>query len=150
LILLQRALGVPFNIVHFSGSAQAYPQVIGGNIDIACTGPGSASRNAEQLTFLCVFRDQEAAMPGVLSARAQGYDVPSIDQIWYAEAPPKTPPDRVARLSAAFDAASRTPEFAAAQARAGLVSVEHVGPAELRRRLDEGFDLATKYAKDLA
>jgi tripartite-type tricarboxylate transporter receptor subunit TctC len=150
LILLQKALGVPFNIVHFSGSAQAYPQVIGGNIDIACTGPGSASRNAEQLSFLCVFRDTEAALPGVPSARAQGYDVPSIDQIWYAEAPPKTPADRLATLEAAFDAASRSPDFAAAQAKAGLVSVEHVGAAELRRKLDAGFDLATQYAKDLA
>jgi tripartite-type tricarboxylate transporter receptor subunit TctC len=150
LVLLQQALGVPFNLVHFSGSSQAYPQVIGGNIDIACTGPGSASRAAEQLTFLCVFRDKEAALPGVPSARAQGYDVPSIDQIWYAQATPKTPADRIARLETAFDAASRSPDFAAAQARAGLLSVEHVGSAQLRALLEQGFDLAKKYAADLA
>ena len=44
LILLQEVTGMKMNIVHFAGSAQAYPQVIGGNVDIACTGPGSASR----------------------------------------------------------------------------------------------------------
>mgnify|MGYP003387385600 CR=1 FL=1 len=49
----------------------------------------------------------------------------------------------------ALDAASRAPEFAAAQARAGLLNVEHVGRVALRKMLDEGFDLADKFAKDL-
>jgi tripartite-type tricarboxylate transporter receptor subunit TctC len=150
LLLLERALGVKFNFVHFNGSSQVYPQVLGGNIDIGCSGPGSGSRMAEQLHFLCVFRDREAALPNVPSARSQGYDVPSIDQIYYAQATPKVPEDRLTKLEAAFDAASRAPEFAAAQARAGLLNVEHVGRVELRKMLDEGFDLADKFAKDLA
>jgi tripartite-type tricarboxylate transporter receptor subunit TctC len=150
LLLLQRALGVPFNFVHFSGSSQAYPQVLGGNIDIACAGPGSGSRMVDQLNFLCVFRDHEAALPGVGSARSQGFGVPSIDQIYYAQATPKAPEDRLALLEAAFDAASRDPGFAAAQAKAGLLNVEHVGRVALRTLLDEGFDLAKTYAKDLA
>ena len=150
LLLLQRALGVPFNFVHFSGSSQAYPQLLGANIDIACAGPGSGSRMVDQLNFLCVFRDREAALPNATSARSQGFDVPSIDQIYYAQTTPKVPEDRLARLEAAYEAASRDPGFAAAQAKAGLLNVEHVGRAALRKLLDDGFDLAKTYAKDLA
>jgi tripartite-type tricarboxylate transporter receptor subunit TctC len=149
LILLQQVLGIKMNIVHFSGSAQAYPQVIGGNIDIACTGPGSASRTADQLQFLCIFRQHEPALPSVLSATAQGYDVPSIDQIWYAQTAPKVPPDRLAKLEAVFKAACAGPDFAAAQAKIGLLTVEPTPRERLRRILDEGYQLALKYEKEL-
>jgi tripartite-type tricarboxylate transporter receptor subunit TctC len=150
LILLRQATGMKMNIVHFSGSAQAYPQVIGGNIDIACTGPGSASRSAEQLQFVCIFRPQEPALPGVISARAQGYDVASIDQVWYSQTTPKVPEDRLLRLEAAFQAACQAPGFAEAQAKAGILSVEPVSRARLRHILDDGYELAVKYQKELA
>lgn len=149
LILLRQAAGLNMNIVHFAGSAQAYPQVIGGNIDIACTGPGSASRTADQLQFLAVFRDSEPALPGVPSAKSQGFDVPSIDQIWYAQSPPKVPVDRLEKLENAFKAACTGPEFAKAQASAGLLNVQAVSRGELRTYLDKGYDLAMKYQAEL-
>jgi tripartite-type tricarboxylate transporter receptor subunit TctC len=149
LVLLRQAAGINMNIVHFSGSAQAYPQVIGGNIDIACTGPGSASRTADQLQFLAVFRDEERALPGVPSAKSQGFAVPSIDQIWYAQCPPKVPKERIERLETAFMAACKGPEFEKAQASAGLLNVVAVSRADLRKALDAGYDLALKYQAEL-
>jgi tripartite-type tricarboxylate transporter receptor subunit TctC len=149
LILLQAILAQKMNIVHFSGSAQAYPQVIGGNIDIACTGPGSASRTADQLQFLCIMRDHEPALPDVLSAKAQGYDIESIDQVWSAHTAPKTPAARLDKLESIFKAAAADPEFAKAQAKVGLLTVEPKSRAEMRKILDAGYKLAVEHEKEL-
>ena len=95
--------GMQLNIVHFSGSAQAYPQVIGGNIDIACTGPGSASRVGRQPPIpLPSSATTNPRSPTCTSAKSQGYDVPSVDQIWYAMTAPKVPEERLVRLESLF------------------------------------------------
>lgn len=149
LILLGEIAGIKMNIVHFAGSSRAYPQAIGGNVDIVCAGPGSGSRSADRLQFICIFRDHEPALPGVPSAKAQGYAVPSIDQIWYADTAPKVPEDRVAKLEAAFRAACTAPGFAAAQAKAGILAIEQLDRKKLAPLLKAGYELARKYQKDL-
>ena len=150
LLLLQQATGIRMNIVHFSGSAQVYPQVLGSNIDIACSGPDSGSRLTDQLQFLCIFRDKENALPGVPSAKAQGYDVVSIDQMWYAQTGPKVPEDRLNRLETAFANACKAPGFAAAQARAGVHGFTPLSRIEVRKILHGGYSIALKYQKELS
>ncbi|MCC6776466.1 MAG: tripartite tricarboxylate transporter substrate binding protein [Hyphomicrobiales bacterium] len=103
LAAIQKELNLPMGLVHFEGSGKAYPAVLGGHVDAAISGPGSGSRMRDSLRFLAVTGEQrEKALPDVPTLKEQGFNVTSVDQIWYAMATPRTPPDRVAALTAAF------------------------------------------------
>ena len=149
LILLRDALGIQMNMVHFAGSSQVYPQVIGGNIDIGCGGPGSGSRSADNLQFLTVFRDAEPALPGVASAKSQGFTVESVDQVYYAHVGKGVAEERLARLDAAFAEAFKDPSFADAQRKAGLADVQAFPRAKLTAMVNQGGALGEKYKAEL-
>ena len=69
---------------------------------------GSGSRMQDSLHFLAVTGEhREKALPDVPTLKEHGFAVTPIDQIWYAMATPKTPDDRIAALSAAFEKAFR-------------------------------------------
>jgi tripartite-type tricarboxylate transporter receptor subunit TctC len=100
--IVKRRLGLNFDVVHFEGSGRAYPAVIGGHIDVACSGPASGSRNRDNLHFLGVTRP-EPALPDVPSLAQQGFpQIESADQMWYAMTTPGSSATRVARLEEAF------------------------------------------------
>ena len=150
LLILQKKTGIHFNLVHFNGSAQAYPQVIGGNVDAAIGGPASGLQAADQLQFILVFRPGgEPALPNVPSLKAQGYDVPDIDQVWYTYAAPKTPAVRLDRLEAAFAGALRDPTTVAAEKRAGFPVLTLLSRKELRAIRDRSYQLANEYKAEL-
>lgn len=152
LLVMQEALGIDMNIVHFSGTGEAYPQVIGGNVDICCGGPGSASRALDRLRILAVFRDTgEPALPDAPTFASLGHDgIPSINQTWYASTVPGTPADRVARLTEIFAQGYDDPEFAPAQNRAGFHSLVRLMPDEIMAINQEAFDLANTYKDQLS
>jgi len=103
LAALQKELNIPFGLVHFEGSGRAYPAVMGGHVDAAISGPGSGSRMRESLHFLAVTgEEREKALPDVPTLKELGFAVTPIDQIWYAMATPKVPPERIAILANAF------------------------------------------------
>jgi tripartite-type tricarboxylate transporter receptor subunit TctC len=150
LLILQKATGIRMNLVHFNGSGQSYPEVIGGNVDASIGGPASALQSSDQLQFICVFRPGgEPALPGVQSLKAQGYDVQDIDQTWYTYAAPKTPEDRLNRLEDAFAKALRTPEAVEAQKRAGFPVLTLLSRAELKKIRERSFKLASAYRAEL-
>lgn len=120
LVAVQQALGLKFDVVHFEGSGKAYPAVMGGHVDVAISGPGSGSRQKNNLHFLGVTgTEREKALPEVPTLREQGFDAPPVDQIWYAQTTPKTPNDRVAVLAAAFEKAFKEKELAQRMQKAG-------------------------------
>ncbi len=149
LLVLAETLGIRMNIVHFSGSAQAYPQAIGGNVDIAIGGPGSAARARDSLHIVGVIRDKEPALPDVSSFKTQGFNVPEINQTWYVSTAPKVPADRMARLTDAFSKAYDDPEFVAAQKKIGFVTLEKLLPADILKINQAAFALAEKYKDQL-
>jgi tripartite-type tricarboxylate transporter receptor subunit TctC len=103
---IQKDLNLDFGLAHFEGSGKAYPAVLGGHVDAAISGPASGSRMADSLHFLCVTGERrEPALPDVPTLKEQGFNVTPVDQLWYAMATPKTPADRIQRLSAAFEKA---------------------------------------------
>lgn len=147
LLVLQEALGIDFNIVHFNGTGEAYPQVIGGNVDFAVGGPGSGSRSRDNLHIFTTFRDErEALLPDVPTMAEQGYtNVPSIDQTWFASTTPDVPADRLEILTNAFRESYDDPEFAEAQARAGLAAITPIMPDRMKEIINNSFDLAIRY-----
>jgi tripartite-type tricarboxylate transporter receptor subunit TctC len=147
LLVLQEALGIDFNIVHFNGTGEAYPQVIGGNVDFAVGGPGSGARSRDNLHIFATFRaEREALLQDVPTMAEQGYDnVPSIDQTWYVSATPGIPADRLEVLTNAFREGFEDPEFAEAQERAGLAALTPLEPDQLREIVNASFDLAQQY-----
>lgn len=150
LLILQKSTGIRLDLVHFNGSAQAYPQVIGGNVDAAIGGPASGLLAADQLQFILVFRPGgEPAMPGVPPLKAQGYDVPDVDQVWYTYAAPKTPEPRLARLEAVFAKALRRPDVVAAEGKAGYPVLTLLSRADLRAIRERSYKLVDAYKSDL-
>jgi tripartite-type tricarboxylate transporter receptor subunit TctC len=150
LLVMQESLGIKFNIVHFTGSAQAYPQAIGGNVDVAIGGPGSGSRARDRLHIFGVFRDKgEPALADVPTLKASGFNVPEMNQTWYTMTSPKVPADRLARLTDAFVKGYNDPEFKAAQEKAGFAAIEPLMPDVLRKIEADALALANKYKDEL-
>ncbi|MCC7425511.1 MAG: tripartite tricarboxylate transporter substrate binding protein [Alphaproteobacteria bacterium] len=130
--IVQKRLGLNFDIIHFDGSGRAYPAVMGGHVDVVCSGPASGSRNRENLHFLGLTK-AEPSLPDVQTLAQQGFpQVESADQIWFAKTSPKVPLARVQRLEEAFRKAFEKPDLIERMRRAG----EFVTPIS-RSRMQE-------------
>lgn len=145
--IVKKRLGIDFDIVHFEGSGRAYPAVLGGHVDVACSGPASGSRQRDNLHFLAVTRP-EPALPDVTSLAQQGFpQVESADQMWYAMTTPGTSATRVARLEEAFTKAFEDPGLLDRMKRAGE-SITSL-PAARVREIVEGHKRLVEENKDL-
>jgi len=116
--IMKTRLNLNFDLIHFDGSGRAYPAVIGGHVDVVCSGPASGSRNKANLHFLGLTRSHPA-LPDVPTLKDQGYDVESADQVWFAITTPKTPIERVRRLEEAFKKAFESNDLVQRMQRAG-------------------------------
>jgi tripartite-type tricarboxylate transporter receptor subunit TctC len=150
LLMLRKATGLRMDIVHFDGSAKAYQQVIGGNIDASIGGPASGRQTSDYLHFIGVFRpEREPILPEVPTLKEQGYDVPAISQVWYTYAAPSTPEARLIRLEAAFAKALSTPQAIEAQRRAGFIRLQQISRRELREIKQRSYELAEEHKAEL-
>lgn len=105
IVAMRQALGLDFNIVHFNGSSPAYTAVLGGHVDVAGGGAGSGSRQKEVLHFLGMTgTKREKALPDVPTLTELGFKVPPVEQLYFANTSPDTPPAQLKRLQAAFKA----------------------------------------------
>jgi tripartite-type tricarboxylate transporter receptor subunit TctC len=148
LAAIQKELNLPMGLVHFEGSGKAYPAVLGGHVDAAISGPGSGSRMRDSLRFLAVTGEQrEKALPDVPTLKEQGFPVTSIDQIWYAMATPKTPPDRIATLTAAFTKAFEDKALHEQMQKAGEYLTQ-LTPAQAAAMVKRQVEVIERY-KDL-
>lgn len=129
--IVKKRLGIDFEVVHFEGSGRAYPAVMGGHIDVACSGPASGARNRENLHFIGLTR-AEPALPDVPTLADQGFgQVESADQMWYAMTTPGVAAARVARLEEAFTKAFQDPGLLERMERAGE-SITSLSSARVR------------------
>jgi tripartite-type tricarboxylate transporter receptor subunit TctC len=145
--IVKKRLGIDFDIVHFEGSGRAYPAVLGGHVDVVCSGPASGSRQRDNLHFLAVTRP-EPALPDVTSLAQQGFpQVESADQMWYAMTTPGTSATRVARLEEAFTKAFQDQGLLDRMKRAGE-SITSLSSARVRE-IVEGHKRLVEENKDL-
>jgi len=113
-IRLQRLAGVSFNQVHFNGAGPALTALLGGQTEAAIFAVGTASAQMRQgaMRAFAVLSPQESPfLPGVPTARAQGYDIVAGSTRAFV-GPAGLPPEVQARLAGALERAIKTPEHA--------------------------------------
>lgn len=113
IVAMRKTLGLNFDIVHFDGASPAYAAVLGGHVDVGGGGPASGRRQGgDRLRFLALTGDQrEYPLEDIPTLKEQGYNVPPVDQMFFASMPPKTSADRVALVGRAVAAAVADPDF---------------------------------------
>lgn len=113
-IRLQRLAGLSFNQVHFNGAGPALTALLGGQTEAAIFAVGTTSAQMRQgaLRALAVLSPQESPfLPGVPTARAQGYDIVAGSTRAFV-GPAGMPPEVKARLAGALERAILSPEHA--------------------------------------
>jgi tripartite-type tricarboxylate transporter receptor subunit TctC len=124
--LFKLMAGVEMMHVPYRGSGQALPDLMAGNVQVMFDSmPSSAGAVREgRLRPLAVTTEGRQSafpdLPTIAEAGLPGYEISTWYGIW---APPRTPPDIVARLQAAVAAGLRAPEAQERMAALGAVPV---------------------------
>lgn len=148
LLIMREQLGMDLQLVHFSGSSEAYAALLGGHVDAAMAGAGSGARNIDNLHFLGVTNpDREFALPDVPSFKEQGFDFDIIIRTWYAHTTPGVPEERIQILADAFAAAFEDEAMVAQQNAAGISGVPV--PREVIKQELEAFKAQAIRFQDL-
>ena len=113
IVSMRKVLGLKFDIVHFDGASPAYAAVLGGHVDVGGGGPASGKRQAgDRLRFIGLTGDQrEFPLLEVPTLKEQGFNVPPVNQLFFASTSPGVPAERIAALSKPIEAAVVDPEF---------------------------------------
>ncbi|MBE0555627.1 MAG: tripartite tricarboxylate transporter substrate binding protein [Proteobacteria bacterium] len=121
-LMLQKAAGVKFAMVHFKGAAPAITAVLGGKIDVECDNVGDLLPHVKSgsMRILGVMDHQENQfLPGVKTLEAQGYKIYSAASRGFA-APKGTPKEIVEILSGAIKKVVATEDHKKKMADMGL------------------------------
>ncbi|MBR0651390.1 tripartite tricarboxylate transporter substrate binding protein [Roseomonas terrae] len=111
-IQLQRLAGVGFNQVHFNGAGPALTALLGGQTEAAIFAVGTSAAQLRQgaMRPLAVLAPEPSAfLPGVPTARSQGYDVVAGSTRAFV-GPAGLPPEVLDRLAGALERAIKSPE----------------------------------------
>ena len=113
IVTMRKRLGLNFDIVHFDGASPAYAALLGGHVDVGGGGPASGKRQAgERLRFLGLTGEKrEFPLLDVPTLKEQGFDVPPVNQLFFASTSPRVPADRLAVLGKALQEIVAKPEF---------------------------------------
>ena len=131
---LQDLAGLRFNQVHFQGAGPAITALLGGQTEAAIFAVGTSAAQVRQgaMRALAVLaREESPYMPGVRTARAQGYDV-VFGSIRAFVAPAGLPQGVHERLAEAFRKAIASPEHVARMHELGI-GITYQGPEEFAR-----------------
>jgi tripartite-type tricarboxylate transporter receptor subunit TctC len=104
------------------GAAQVVPSLMGGQVDVLVQLPAALSSYAKtgQVRLLAALTSKrDPVLPGVPTAREQGFDV-SLEAWRGIAAPRGTPKPVIAVLEAAIQKTTESPEFAQATERLGV------------------------------
>jgi len=110
---LQRAAGVKFAIVHFTGGAPQTQALLGGHVDVGFDNVGTYAKLDKQgqtRTLAVMDRQRNRFMPNVPTAEEQGFKVYSSSSRGLA-APEGTPKEIVWAISRAMEEAMKDPEL---------------------------------------
>ena len=112
-VMLARDSGVPLLPVHYKGGAPALQDLLGGQIPVSINPIGELMPYAKsgKIRVLATTGHQRSRfMPEVPTMIESGYPKITVEPWLAFFAPAKTPPQTLARLSAAIGAAVKTPE----------------------------------------
>jgi tripartite-type tricarboxylate transporter receptor subunit TctC len=107
--LLENALGLDFNIVHYNSGADKVAALVSGEVDFALGGVSSffGQYKSGDIRLLTVIEDNPSPfVPDVPTLSSAGYTIAPMTSNFALSVPSKTPADVVARLEAALKKAS--------------------------------------------
>src|SRR4030043_1325030 len=128
-LAFEKAAGVKFNHIPFSGGGPSVTALLGGHINVVSVSPpeGISQVQAGKLKILALFADKRLAMfPDVPTVKEQGINFAM--GMWRGWAAPKgTPPDALKKLHDAFKKGMEDPAFKKSAADMA-VSIHYLGP----------------------
>ncbi|MBM4277351.1 MAG: tripartite tricarboxylate transporter substrate binding protein [Deltaproteobacteria bacterium] len=150
-LAFEKAAGVKFNHIPFSGGGPSVTAILGGHINAVSVSPpeGISHVQAGKLKILALFAEKRLEMfPNVLTVKEQGIDFAM--GMWRGLVTPKgTPPDVIKKLHDAFKQGMDDPVFKK-NAMDMAVNLSYLGPeafGKLMAREDEFFGKLIKEIK---
>lgn len=141
---------VEFNQIPYNGAAEAIPAVLGGHVDFTITNPGEAIAQikAGQLRPLAIMSDARIdALPDVPTMKEEGFDL--VSGTWRGLAVPKgTPQEAKDKLTAAFEAATKDPQFVEFMNKQGL-GIHYLNAAEYKKFIADDTALMSKIVEQI-
>jgi tripartite-type tricarboxylate transporter receptor subunit TctC len=135
-MLLQTAVGAQLTTVPCKGTAPAMTDMLGGQLDLMCdqtTNTTGQIKAGKVKAYAVTTKDRVTALPDLPTldeAGLPGFEMSVWHGLW---APAGTPPEAIAKLTAALDAALKDPKVIERMADLGTLPVpaEQVTPAAL-------------------
>ncbi len=149
-LAFEKAAGVKFNHIPFSGGGPSVTALLGGHINAVSVSPpeGIAQVQAGKLKILALFADKRLAMfPDVPTVKEQGVNFAM--GMWRGLAAPKgTPPDALKKLHDAFKQGMEDAAFKKSAADMA-VSIHYLGPEEFGKLMASEDILYADLVKDV-
>ncbi len=121
LAALENEAGMQVNEVPF-GAAQVVPSLLGGHVDAVLQLPAALSgplKQGQARLLAVLTSERDPALPDVPTAKEQGFEV-ALEAWRGIAAPHGTPPQVIATLEKAIEAAAQSPEFAKGSENLGV------------------------------
>jgi len=149
-LAFEKAAGVKFNHIPFSGGGPSVTALLGGHINAVSVSPpeGISQVQAGKLKILALFADKRLAMfPAVPTVKEQGINFAM--GMWRGLAAPKgIPPDALKKLHDAFKQGMEDAAFKKSAADMA-VSIQYMGPEEFGKLMASEDILYADLVKDV-
>ena len=135
-LLLEKMAGIKLSYVPFTGAAPQITALLGGHTDAGMSFSNDLVRFRDKLLILAIATNERMEQfPDVPTFKELGFDlVESVER--GVIVPPKTPPEIVAKLEAAFLEIANNPEIQAEMNKQGFIPLA-VGAAASKAHLDK-------------
>jgi len=149
-LAFERAAGVKFNHIPFSGGGPSVTALLGGHINAVSVSPpeGIEHVKAGKLKIIALFAEKRFEMfPDVPTVKEQGIDF--VMGMWRGLVAPKgTPPDAVKKLHDAFKQGMDDPVFKK-NAKDMAVNLSYLGPEAFGKLLAHDHEFFGKLIKEM-
>lgn len=149
-LAFEKAAGVKFNHIPFSGGGPSVTALLGGHINAVSVSPpeGINQVQAGKLRIIALFADKRLELfPDVQTVKEQGVNFAM--GMWRGLAAPKgTPPDAIQKLHDAFKKGMDDPVFKK-NAKDMSINLDYMGPKEFGKMLAEDHEFFGKVVADI-
>jgi tripartite-type tricarboxylate transporter receptor subunit TctC len=149
-LAFERAAGVKFNHIPFSGGGPSVTALLGGHVNTVSVSPpeGIPQVQAGKLKIIALFSDKRLEMfPNVPTVKEQGIDFAM--GMWRGLAAPKgTPPDVLNKLHDAFKKGMEDPAFKKSAADMA-VNIHYLGPEAFGKLMASENDFYAQLVKEV-
>ncbi|MFH2075960.1 MAG: tripartite tricarboxylate transporter substrate binding protein, partial [Pseudomonadota bacterium] len=149
-LAFEKAAGVKFNHIPFSGGGPSVTALLGGHINAVSVSPpeGISQVQAGKLRIIALFADKRLELfPDVQTVKDQGVNFAM--GMWRGLAAPKgTPPDVIQKLHDAFKKGMDDPVFKK-NAKDMSINLDYMGPKEFGKMLAEDHQFFGKLVADI-